>query len=258
MKYITLVLTLLLSIPAYAVDWIAHRGNSCGAPENTIQAVSDSWHIGADAVEIDVRFSSDGVVYLFHDNDFREKPVRDLAYHEIMALIGEDLVPSLTSILKLNPKGIYILDLKQPKVSDLPYLMKAMEGAGVSQERIFVQSSNVTVLKAAREVFTDSPLAFLTNLSRSWQIREALSAKEILSLVDGVEIDALTVKGRKFLDASYIQTLKSTGLKVFVWTINDPERAVYYESIGVDGIITDAIVGIRGLGHLCKDRASAD
>lgn len=45
---------------------IAHRGYSSAAPENTLAAIRSAKKVGFDAVEIDVRFSSDGVPILMH------------------------------------------------------------------------------------------------------------------------------------------------------------------------------------------------
>ena len=50
-----------------SVEVIAHRGFKDNSFENTILALSLSIEQGADALEMDVSISSDGVFYLFHD-----------------------------------------------------------------------------------------------------------------------------------------------------------------------------------------------
>jgi len=50
---------------------IAHRGARAFAPENTIEAFDKAFVIGADAVELDVQLSADGVPFLWHDSDLR-------------------------------------------------------------------------------------------------------------------------------------------------------------------------------------------
>jgi len=47
----------------------AHRGSSLKAPENLLSAVKQAAEDGADAAEIDVQRSSDGVIVLAHDKD---------------------------------------------------------------------------------------------------------------------------------------------------------------------------------------------
>jgi glycerophosphoryl diester phosphodiesterase len=46
---------------------IAHRGDSFQAPENTLEAARLGWKAGADAWELDVQLTRDGVAVVFHD-----------------------------------------------------------------------------------------------------------------------------------------------------------------------------------------------
>ncbi len=47
---------------------IAHRGDALSFPENTLAAVESAARLGADAVEIDVMMTRDGVLVAMHDN----------------------------------------------------------------------------------------------------------------------------------------------------------------------------------------------
>src|SRR5690554_1092376 len=49
--------------------FIAHRGASYLAPENTVAAANLAWELGADAVEVDVYLASDNQVVVIHDKD---------------------------------------------------------------------------------------------------------------------------------------------------------------------------------------------
>ncbi|MEJ7639661.1 MAG: glycerophosphodiester phosphodiesterase family protein, partial [Singulisphaera sp.] len=46
---------------------VAHRGDSAHAPENTLAAAQRAWDEGADAWELDVQLSRDGVPVVLHD-----------------------------------------------------------------------------------------------------------------------------------------------------------------------------------------------
>ena len=72
------------------------------------------------------------------------------------------------------------------------------------------------------------------------------------------DVDILSIKGRQFLDKEYIGKLKSAGLKVFVWTINDAARADFYESIGIDGIITDKVPSLSDSVRHCKQKGTEE
>ena len=46
---------------------IAHRGDAIGFAENTLAAIDGASALGADAVEVDVMLSKDGIPVAFHD-----------------------------------------------------------------------------------------------------------------------------------------------------------------------------------------------
>ena len=47
---------------------VAHRGDMERFPENTLEAVKGAIEMGFDYIEIDLRMSKDGVVFLLHDD----------------------------------------------------------------------------------------------------------------------------------------------------------------------------------------------
>ena len=51
--------------------FIAHRGASMHAPENTLTAFKKALEMGADAIEFDVRRTYDGIPVIVHDEDLR-------------------------------------------------------------------------------------------------------------------------------------------------------------------------------------------
>ena len=84
---------------------MAHRGGSLEAPENTIESFKYALEIGSDIIETDIQLSSDGVPYIFHDDDLKrvsdiETNFNDLLSTEIDELkIFDDLL-SLSSSLQ--------------------------------------------------------------------------------------------------------------------------------------------------------------
>ena len=50
---------------------MAHRGGSLEAPENTIESFKYALEIGSDIIETDIQLSSDGIPYIFHDDDLK-------------------------------------------------------------------------------------------------------------------------------------------------------------------------------------------
>jgi glycerophosphoryl diester phosphodiesterase len=83
-------------VPRESVTVIAHRGAGYLAPENTMEALELTWSMGG-IPEVDVRTTSDGVIVMFHDNNFarilpdaseemKKKRLEDLTYDEARRL----------------------------------------------------------------------------------------------------------------------------------------------------------------------------
>ena len=107
---------------------VAHRGASADRPECTLSALARSIEIGADVVEIDVRTSSDGVLFLLHDSALdRTTDGTGPASRRTMAQLKEldagapfnekyrgERIPTLSEALRLcNGKTDVLLDLKE-------------------------------------------------------------------------------------------------------------------------------------------------
>src|SRR5215510_8689194 len=91
----------------------AHRGGAALAPENTIAAFDNGLALGADGLELDVRFSRDGVVVVHHDRTLDRMttltgPVAGRTAVELAA-VG---VPSLLSVLTRYPDARVIIEMK--------------------------------------------------------------------------------------------------------------------------------------------------
>ncbi len=84
------------NVPRESVTVIAHRGAGYLAPENTMEALELTWRMGG-IPEVDVRTTKDGVIMMFHDNNFarilpdaseeaKKKGLEDLTYDEARRL----------------------------------------------------------------------------------------------------------------------------------------------------------------------------
>lgn len=95
---------------------VAHRGgcrtlDKCGASENSVEVLRLAESLGADAVEVDVRLTSDGVPILYHDDAFDPRlatgpychgDVADFTLAHVRALCklsGGENVPTLDEAL---------------------------------------------------------------------------------------------------------------------------------------------------------------
>jgi len=102
--------------PAPAV--IAHRGawNTTTHPENTLKAFQTAKSLGLDGVELDVRFTKDGVPVVHHDPHLQRlfnDPglIRELTFKEMQSRVPD--VPTLEGVLALQ--GLhFMIEIKNP------------------------------------------------------------------------------------------------------------------------------------------------
>jgi hypothetical protein len=113
---------------------IVHRGAWHAAPENTLEAYAEAMDLGADGVEIDVRRTADGVLYLFHDDTLERLTkatgrVDGRTYFELLRVTPklvygratpETRPPTLSAFLVLARQRAMLihLDIKEPGLED--------------------------------------------------------------------------------------------------------------------------------------------
>ncbi|MFJ8000520.1 glycerophosphodiester phosphodiesterase [Streptomyces sp. NPDC096310] len=94
-----------------AVVAVGHRGDPYRVRENTLPSVRSARRRGADAVEIDVRLTRDGVPVLLHDASLarlwgHERRLAEVTYDELRELTRGE-VPTLREALLPPPGGGY-------------------------------------------------------------------------------------------------------------------------------------------------------
>ncbi|OCP15075.1 glycerophosphodiester phosphodiesterase family protein [Ensifer sp. LC163] len=116
--------------PKRAPAIVAHRGAWHGAPENSLAAIEKAIAVGADIVELDVRKSADGELFIMHDDTLlrmagidRDAETFTIAELQAIALreddggehreITDQRIPTLTQALEIIRGRIFAdLDLK--------------------------------------------------------------------------------------------------------------------------------------------------
>jgi glycerophosphoryl diester phosphodiesterase len=243
---IPIIFLLLATHQAYAIDVIAHRGYACSEDENSIQSVQRAWWAGADGVEVDVRVSSDGVVYLFHDDEISNTQIAGLSYSEIVSLNNKPISTLFEVLDATNGEGYFVLDLKTNEIAEVDEIIDVVRASHITAQSVSFQSGSLDSLNHIRHRMPSARLTFLSHLK--WKIPYIVhpSAKQLVNTLDGRDIDRVSIKGRSFVDKGFIDIIRATGREVHVWTINDRVRAAHYQRLGVDGLITDRVEGLFG------------
>lgn len=192
----------------------AHRGAHTVAPENTIEAYQQAIDLGYGAIEIDPRFSSDGEIFLMHDDTVDRTTngtgnLSSLTAAQIKALEiditdypeykGKTLrVPTLDEAIKVIASGDIILNIDGSKVnwSNAAFTKKVVDilkKYGVYEKTYFV-ISDVAQRKAFNTAYPEAVLSWLHTDANT--INTAITTartyqKAILSIPANIATDAV-------------------------------------------------------------------
>ncbi|MBI4882779.1 MAG: glycerophosphodiester phosphodiesterase [Actinobacteria bacterium] len=211
---------------------MAHRGASRVERENTVPAFRRAAQLGADAVELDVRRTSDGVLVVHHDVRVARLalPISETVYAEL-----PDYVPTLGEALDACV-GMWVnVEIKNdPDDPDFD------ESESIADETI----ANL-VARGEDDRWLISCFRIET-VDRCHAIAPAIRTAWLCSDVpDGVE-DLLLGKGHaalhpsvKHLTRSTVAACHAAGLQVNTWTCDDPARIAQLIEWGTDGVCTN-------------------
>jgi glycerophosphoryl diester phosphodiesterase len=220
---------------------LAHRGGADESFENTLESFDYSKNLGCKFIETDVQVSADGIPYIFHDDDLKRvlnisSRFDSLSSQEIdkLKIFDQYKIPKLEEALNEFPDISFQIDFKTDEVvaPALDVIKKTK-----SFERICVASFNSERLKRVRSTYPD----LCISMGPNEVIKTLISSFGLYKgLIDG---DCLQIPiryyGVRVVTKRFVKYLKSKGLKIMVWTINDVKTFEYLIELKVDGIITD-------------------
>jgi glycerophosphoryl diester phosphodiesterase len=209
---------------------VGHRGAKAYETENTLDSFRKAIELGANAVELDVRISSDGKLVISHDENLNRvfnKDVRlnEATLKELKQLTGNRLA-TLDEALRFIDKKVekILVDLKEA----------GYEGRVLDLIREENLEDRVIVVSLHKEA-----LAQVRNLDK--KIETGLIYAKFKKPID----TALNLKAQylvplyRFVHRRDVQKAHKNNLKVIVWTINTKKEVQNYIAKGVDGIATD-------------------
>ena len=234
---------------------VGHRGNAAHAPENTLESFAQAVALGADAIELDVHLSADGVPVVIHD------PVVDrttegtgavaaLRMSELRALDagarfvarnpsapsfqGRGLrIPTLAEVLESFPQMPLLIEIKTPRASDA--VRREIETHG-ADDRCIVASFDAEALRP----FRASRIA--VGAAQSDVVRllaPALLRRSAGSVPYRVACVPRSHRGVPLPIRGMVEATRASGCLIHVWTVNDAASATQLWRQGVRGIVSD-------------------
>ena len=231
--------------------WVAHRGAGRLAPENTLAAFRLGAAHGYRAFECDVKLSADGVPFLLHDAtlerttsgrgvagelDWSALSRIDAGTWHSRAYAGEPL-PSLQALAAYLRANAFALDLEIKPTPGTDHHTGQVVGreaarlwAGADAPPLLFSSFRPEALAGARETAPHIPRALLLDtLWPGWlDTARQLGCSAVITNYNAMSAQALG-------------QIHGAAMRGLVYTVNDPAPAAWLQSIGIDGIITDAV-----------------
>lgn len=254
MKTTHLILGLLLAIISVEaqdlsgeknIRYVAHRGASYLAPENTLTSISLAWDLGADAAECDIMLTADNQVILFHDKTTHrltgEKfTVNKIRWEQLQKLFiqpretnlpkyGHEPIPLLKDVLGTIPADrMLVIEIKTgPEI--LPHLKPVIDEHWKTGKISFIAFDFETI-QAVKELFPHIPSYYLSSFKPDVKRRFDTIVE---SKLDGVDLR------HAIIDAPLVEQCNAAGLDVWCWTVNDLKTARKMKAMGVTAITTD-------------------
>ncbi|MDF2444622.1 MAG: glycerophosphoryl diester phosphodiesterase [Subtercola sp.] len=238
---------------------IAHRGNSSVAPENTIAAFDAALAAGADAIEVDLQLTADGVAVVIHDDRLdrttdlvglvAESDARSLAAADAGSWFGPAFagtrVPTFDDLVAwavAHPSIGWLLEFKGrwEERSLVPELDKVRLAGMVA--RTVVQGFDVETVRALGAAAPDFRLELLVHElpAAAAAAAAAVATAELVRLLGEVGAAGCNPSGLLLVEHPHLTAdLRAAGFSVTPWTLDEPRHWELAAAAGVEGIITN-------------------
>lgn len=228
------------------MEFIAHRGASAHAPENTLASFKKALDLAVAAIELDIALSRDEKLVVIHDPDLervagKRGRVEDFTARELKETdVGSwfdkkysgEGVPSLEDVFQLvGKKATLHIEMKggcgfYPGIEKK--LAQWLKRRDPPRENL-ISSFDHEALYHLRRLDKKARIGYLlgrTSLSRAFQEMAELKAESLNLSLNQV-------------NAKIVSECRSRGLKVLVYTVNSRRDVVSLKRLGVDGIFTN-------------------
>lgn len=231
---------------------VAHRGVTASAPGNTMAAFRAALELGADAIELDVRLSSDGVPVVHHnwyiDEDATPPvPVYALTARQLRTEKVTDArvemsrrhpIPALEEVLKeFAGKILLEIEMKGPEPEAAPRIASALGDFRGAWNSIEITSFQPSLLTSIRELCPGVATALLFPLSEAWMQLDVV-AHAALQGARLAKAEAVHLSPDQLSD-EVVATIRAGGVEVHAHAVNDQPALELAARLRIPWICTD-------------------
>lgn len=224
---------------------VGHRGAMGVEPENTVRSFRRAVRDGVDAVELDLRTSSDGVLVICHDRTVDRTTngrglVAEQTFAELRALdAGEgERIPTFEEVVEAVDGVLIQAELKA--IEAVPLLSRVVRERDLG-DRVIVTSFHEDMLAEAARLLPDVPRGLIFSELPD----DGLARAKALGA-------SLLCAGIGSLRRDHVEACHADGLDVCGWLVNDSEVLATALELGCDAVTSDLP------GELVAARAGAN
>ncbi|MGW2745641.1 glycerophosphodiester phosphodiesterase [Streptomyces sp. NPDC001450] len=226
------------------VTAVAHRGAPYRFRENTLDSLRSALGLGADAVELDVRLTRDGVPVLLHDETLKrlwehDRPLRSLSADEVRGLTAGG-VPTLAEALAATGDSRVMVDLcGRVDRRTVQRVMDVVRQSGARDRVYYCAHAEAMLAVRAADPAAEIALTWTT------------LAPPRPALLDVVRPRWLNYRF-SLVDRDLAARVHRDGLLLSVWTPDTRRSMRRLLDLGVDSITTnrvDALHALRNGGY---------
>jgi len=235
---------------------ISHRTHGGTMPENTLVGVRAALDAGADAIELDLRATADGVLVLLHDETLERttgdpRPVAEvtgdaLAAIEVRSRPGQlppHRVPTLAEVFAtVGGAAVVVVEVKATGIETL--LADAI-GRARAESWTWIWAFDASVARSCQRILPAVPV------SRNVGVDSVGAAGDALAILDACKRDGLSGVSwdHRLVNSDLVEATRTRELATYCWTVNEPSDIARVIDAGVDGICSDfpeRVMGVLG------------
>lgn len=246
----------------------AHRGGAKYPPnlgiENSAAAFRNAAALGFSYFETDVRASSDGIVYAFHDEDLERVAGTPGVLHSFSSdelenarIGGREPVPRLRDLLAEHGQGRFNIDVKDHRTVG-PVVAVVRELA--AQDRVCFASFSHRRIRQLRALAPEIATSFSPYEVACLRLGRSRRVRSVGVRGGGACVQVPPRRGPfPLVTRRLVADAHALGVPVHVWTIDDPDEMTALLDLGVDGVMSDridvlaAVVATRRSGTMTPD-----
>jgi glycerophosphoryl diester phosphodiesterase len=205
-------------------------------------------------VECDVRLTADGQVVCVHDANTERVAGQNLEvassdYARLSELdVGSHLgashagarIPLLSEMMAQMPPGKKLfIEIKSDEAIIEP-LFEVIDAARVELKQIALLAFDSEMIKALKKRNPALKVYWLVDAKSNWLGRSQLKLADVQDSLVDIRADGLGLHSHSGIKREMVKSILESDVHLNIWTVDAPEEAQRYNSLGVSSITTNS------------------